>query len=684
MKNVNLLFLSLLFSSLSLQAQTEYVLHSFEDDFENEYSDVTWESRPYEGDAFETDLTIIENPDKTGINQSDKVLWAQTQLPPTEPDGKTMPSWYRDVFLFKFDPGYPAIDPSCRYLHIMHYRTNVLSGWRLVINGENLREDSNPKANEWVDIVIDLDRLPANKKESGVYEIEFLMNVDWGGSAYPQTAFYVDNIVLSSSPAPRADNHVYFESNNILDFEDEETTNVQTSWSNNGGGNTSISTDNQDNENVNFSTKCAFYPGDGGDWWNGFRFDFKKLIQITDENKYLHVLMKWDDTEPRPALDITYRNAGSDDQLVIYSTDENGLKLTNEWQDYVFEMDPGANISVMEFKCKGAKVYLDEMLLSDSSLPRTLATTNKMDYTLTGPWSETAIKTMLEREGLTSLDLTEANVSTFNLPEGSNCLVYANSEIADRNCIVHGIAKNLVLTDEAPFNCIKEFEAQSVTYHANFSTNGYETICIPFDVQTKVWSELYSLANIKEGKAEGDKTITFALSENIESNVPYLVKWSSAIDNTLTATNAQIPVTNKLTVSTADNIFNFSGTYTPVTGEGKYIIQPNGTVVRGNSDSEVNAFQAYLNDPEGTFQGTITLFLDKGTTGVENEIVKDALQISVAGGSILIDSNSDGFVSIYTVGGSMIYAAKIYAGTTSIDNLPKGIYLINNQKVILK
>ena len=360
MKKNNFLLFALLISTFSLQAQTDYVLHTFEDDFENEYSEVSWKSRSdINALHYEMDVQITDNPDKTGINKSDKVLGAKTK------EGGQL-GWWENTFIIEFDPGYPAINAESRYLHVKYYRT-VDDGvkWRFSVNGQNLLESTTP-ANKWVDLVFDLEKLET--KEDGVKSIEMVMRTDWGNTVFEQTAYYIDDIIVSSSSIPRGD-YDFIEGNSILNFEDEDDTNSKVAFSSGGTG--SIFYDNNEKNLLNSTDKCAYYEGDGTQWWYGLEFNFIKYIKVTDENKYLHFMMRRDNIGEIKEIDITYTLLGSSNQILIYESGlGTGLKLNEAWTEYVAELTPGFIVK-MEFKCKGDNAYLDEMWLDNDPAPRT-------------------------------------------------------------------------------------------------------------------------------------------------------------------------------------------------------------------------------------------------------------------------------------------------------------------------
>lgn len=126
----------------------------------------------------------------------------------------------------------------------------------------------------------------------------------------------------------------------------------------------------------------------------------------------------------------------------------------------------------------------------------------------------------------------------------ANFLLYVNKTgIAPgsvENVIVNGVADKIVLKEEAVFNCRKDFTAKKISYTHNFimpsgiggECKGYETISLPFDVQTITHAtkgELTPFANfVKDG---GKKPFwLYSLSSNgwvkateMKHFVPYII-----------------------------------------------------------------------------------------------------------------------------------------------------------------
>ena len=127
-----------------------------------------------------------------------------------------------------------------------------------------------------------------------------------------------------------------------------------------------------------------------------------------------------------------------------------------------------------------------------------------------------------------------------------NALVYVKNEKyvawADQNAIVDGTAKSITLTDGTKgndFYCPKAFKAQEISYTHNYSmetgiteSKGWETIALPFDVQTISHTSAGTIQPFKTWNNESEAKpfwlyeLTaggYQEAESIKANTPYLI-----------------------------------------------------------------------------------------------------------------------------------------------------------------
>jgi hypothetical protein len=59
------------------------------------------------------------------------------------------------------------------------------------------------------------------------------------------------------------------------------------------------------------------------------------------------------------------------------------------------------------------------------------------------------------------------------------------------------------------------------------------------------------------------------------------------------------------------------------------------------------------------------------------------IRVSGAEGAVVVESAADAVLSIYAMTGQLVQQAEVKAGKSRIA-LPAGVYVVNNQKVIVK
>lgn len=239
--------------------------------------------------------------------------------------------------------------------------------------------------------------------------------------------------------------------------------------------------------------------------------------------------------------------------------------------------------------------------------------------------------------------------------DNSNILVYADEAYEADNVVKDGTCANLVLDDTKSFMVNEDFQATKVTLNRSVNA-GNNTMCLPFWVN-KEDMKAESIATFKE-KAENKSVVTFVKVDHVEANVPFIANYNEAV--------TEFTFANKGVAKTEDLGTTFIGTYTPGYMEGKYGLTTDNTFKKGGAKAHTNAFRAYLVLPEGN-AGAKTLsldFTDGETTGIEDATI----------------SFGNKGVKVYSLQGNLIATAS----SMSELHLSKGIYIINNKKVIIK
>jgi len=276
--------------------------------------------------------SIVDNPDKTGINKSDKALILKSLA------GK---SWWPDFFDFILASPV-SITENNRYLHIFHYRQNLNKGYSVMVNasgdpwgdgdkGTKRFDGQLSKAGQWEDIVIDLKWFM--DKPEPLSQIMILMDRNWGGEAEDPTDYYFDDVVLNNSALARGVN--ILPGTDLLNCQNQSQIDALTFDTQNGSNTFSIVDNPFTTSAVNAGGRVLdFFKSADASWWQGMKVNFPGIHMIEyGVKQYLHVMVRAD-----IACDIQLQiidNADGDrTEMFNYPKDEIG----GEWFDLVWDL----------------------------------------------------------------------------------------------------------------------------------------------------------------------------------------------------------------------------------------------------------------------------------------------------------------------------------------------------------
>ena len=289
-----------------------------------------------------------------------------------------------------------------------------------------------------------------------------------------------------------------------------------------------------------------------------------------------------------------------------------------------------------------------------------------------------------------------------------NLLLYVKDEAyapaGIRNVVVNGFAKAITLTDAQSgnnFYCPSSFTTQSIIYTHNYSmktglneSKGWETIALPFDVQQISHSSKGDIVPFAKWTSE-DATKPFWLFEltgygfieadGIKANTPYIISmpnndiypsdYQLSGRVTFSALNAEVKKSDDIQTATFGNN-TFVPAFTNYNAEfGYYVLNVNNDfeTYQGSANvgskfilnlRRIHPFEAYMTSTSGT--RSIEIF-DGMTTSI-----RDVLDIT----------DSQKTQKVYDLSGRLIMTG------TSLESirqeLPAGVYIINNKKMIIK
>ena len=322
------------------------------------------------------------------------------------------------------------------------------------------------------------------------------------------------------------------------------------------------------------------------------------------------------------------------------------------------------------------------------------------DIVLTGRWDSDTFNTIIGENApfVTTIDFTNVTDLT-ELPSvaglNPNCLIYVNEGLnvdGEENVVVFNgegaEASNVVLQDGYSFNNVKNFTADKISYTRSLSDDGWITVCLPFDVNQDDMI-LEEFADV-ETTAEDKDEMIFSRVESVKANVPYLAKRGKEIDNVIfEATNAPVYSTENLSPVSPAAGYAYHANYRKIEGNdvvGFYLMNNAGTafakVAEGTPNgSYIPAFRAYFTAAANRM---LSIAHDNGgATGIDSTGNIDRLVIIPNSGSVEIISGKVQMINVYTLDGCLVRTLSLHEGSNYVTGLDKGVYIINQQKVVI-
>lgn len=241
--------------------------------------------------------------------------------------------------------------------------------------------------------------------------------------------------------------------------------------------------------------------------------------------------------------------------------------------------------------------------------------------------------------------------------------VYTDNAIANNNLVNSAQMSNLVLYDDYPFACqATEFSLANASYVRNMPTYKWGTVILPYPVASDENVQFYQLNGVNETH------MFFSEIDEAPANTPVVFNNTGSAQNvSFLATNATAIGTNQPQGSSTNVAEGWmsNGVYETftTTNDKSYYIAQDSFYKTGTSGLTINPFRTYFIAPATS--GAKTLGITIG-----NFIPTDINQLATDGNTPF---------DIYSLDGRMIRH-----NATSIQGLSKGIYIIGNNKFILK
>ena len=288
-----------------------------------------------------------------------------------------------------------------------------------------------------------------------------------------------------------------------------------------------------------------------------------------------------------------------------------------------------------------------------------------------------------------------------------NALVYVKNEKyvawADQNAIVDGTAKSITLTDGTKgndFYCPRAFKAQQISYTHNYSMEsgiiepkGWETIALPFDVQTITHTSAGNIQPFKTWNSESEAkpfwlyeltASGYQEAEAIKANTPYLISMPNnslylkeyRIVGKLTfgAKDVEVKATKDLNTPRYSDR-TFVPNFTNKENESILALNVNNDLVRYTSSDMGSHFVKGLRAVY-PFESYMTTTSNTRSIGVLEDMTTAIKTVQS-----IVDEKSQG-IRVYDLRGILI---KSGPSMEEVKNgLKAGIYMVQGRKMIIK
>lgn len=294
---------------------------------------------------------------------------------------------------------------------------------------------------------------------------------------------------------------------------------------------------------------------------------------------------------------------------------------------------------------------------------------------------------MSGNSNITSLDISNAD-SIGAIPMMGNGLVQLSASAAESpilddaaNIVAMGTEGNtcnrLYLADEdKAFYSPCSFTATNASFDRVFKAGQWSTVCLPFNVPEEQLAKICDKGVEVEQLVEYDTVgniLRFEAVTEMEANTPYIIKCNSDNAPFSELTNVDVSESDgvkSIQINDASMIGVFSTTYLDSDASVSYYgyNSADGAFVKIGSNGTVYPFRAFISIPSEVVNAKIL--------GIKHD---DGTETSILG----IECNSDKCkVNVYTLDG--IFIRSFLNKKDAATHLPKGVYVMDNKKFIVK
>jgi len=253
---------------------------------------------------------------------------------------------------------------------------------------------------------------------------------------------------------------------------------------------------------------------------------------------------------------------------------------------------------------------------------------------------------------------------TFNGDKVTLSYSDGSSQTEEMNNVAVDFSYTAQLSEEDGFDnesTLKTFGTRTVNVNVvrSLKKDQWNTICLPFDMPAASVAEIFGNdTKVAEFDTETEDKINFNTVQDMLSGVPYLIQPAEDVDE-FTLENVMLNniVSGNTILGTG---YNFVGTILSEIPEGTIYYFANGNKLKKLAEGKtIKPFHAYLSALKS--DSSVSSFtINDDMLGVENVNY--------------VDANKN--IRIYNLGGQFV-------GTSTVS-LPKGVYIVNGKKVVVK
>lgn len=228
------------------------------------------------------------------------------------------------------------------------------------------------------------------------------------------------------------------------------------------------------------------------------------------------------------------------------------------------------------------------------------------------------------------------------------------------------IAENSDNTDKIKANADKDV---NIMLSRKLSNEYWNTLCLPFSMTKEQIAEVYGEGSeLRLFDDVKDNKLVFVATDNIKAGMPYLFKPANAVDNDVfLRSNVKYATTTTIRTDEATGLgYRFVGITSPTALEATDIfVGTDNNLYYPDMDTEganvIKGLRAYMQFPSSANAKLFTINTDGEPTSIDN--------VSAA-------KTANGMV--YSISGQMV------SSVNAMNQLPKGIYIANGKKIIVK